>query len=59
MKYRYDIETNYGYGYEVEASYDTLAEANADLKEYEVHCRHYGGYCRIVKRKETDDEEIR
>lgn len=51
-KDRYDIETNYGYGWEVESSYDTYTEAKRDIGEYRIHMVHYGGICRIVKRRE-------
>ena len=51
-KDRWDIETNYGYGWEVECSYDTCAEAKRDIGEYRIHVAHYNGQCRIVKRRE-------
>lgn len=51
-KDRWDIETNYGYGWETESSYDTYAEAKRDISEYRLHMSSYGGMCRIVKRRE-------
>lgn len=46
------IETNYGYGWEVESEYDTYAEAKRDIGEYREHMAHYSGTCKIVHRKE-------
>jgi len=46
------IETNYGYGWEVESEYDTYAEAKRDIGEYREHMAHYGGTCKIVYRRE-------
>ena len=46
---RYDIETNYGYGWEVESSYDDYESALADLKEYILLTQHYGGRVRLVE----------
>ena len=43
------IETNYGW--EVECTYDTKDDALADLKEYCIHVRHYGGMCRVRRVK--------
>ena len=51
-KDRWDIETNYGYGWECESSYYDYREAKADYKEYRFHVAHYGGTCRIAKRRE-------
>ena len=48
----YDIETNYGYGWEVESSYNDLESALADLKEYILLTQSYGGYARIVESEE-------
>lgn len=45
------IQTNYGYGWEDESEYDTYAEAKRDIDEYRIHMVHYGGMCRIVKRR--------
>lgn len=52
---RYDIETNYGYGWEVESSYDDLEAARADLKEYNLLALHYGGHARIVENDESEE----
>lgn len=48
---QWDIETNYGYGWEVESSYDNYKEARADLGEYRLNMAHYGGSCRLVKHR--------
>ena len=48
----YCIETNCGYGWETECTYDTYAEAKADIEEYRRYIRNYFGVCRIVKRRE-------
>ena len=45
------IETNYGYGWEVEATYDTPAEAKRDIHDYRIMTNHNNGICRIVKRR--------
>lgn len=47
---RYDIETNYGYGWDVECSEDTLKEARRTVKEYEENARGLLGI-RIKKRR--------
>ena len=52
---RWDIETNYGYGWEVESEYYDRKEAYRDLKEYRVHVAHYGGSCRVKKRREKKE----
>ena len=49
---KYSIETNYGYGWEVESEYDTLEAAEADLKEYQIMTKAYGGSARIVESEE-------
>lgn len=54
---RYDIETNYGDGWETESSYDTFAEAKEDIEEYRLHMMHYGGAARIRKHREKIDQE--
>lgn len=46
---KYEIETNYGYGWEVESEYDNLEAAEADLKEYILLTQSYGGSARIVE----------
>jgi hypothetical protein len=43
----YIIETNYGYGWEIESSYDTEEDMNKDLPEYQALTQHYGGQCRV------------
>ncbi len=50
---KYAIETNYGYGWEVESEYDTLEAAQADLEEYQLMTKAYGGSARIVESEET------
>lgn len=49
---RWDIEINYGDGYEVECSYDDYKSAKQDYCEYVLHSKHYGAYVRLVKRRE-------
>lgn len=50
---RWDIETNYGYGWDVECSEYTGAEARQTLKEYRENVDAYGiGVSRLVKRRE-------
>lgn len=46
---RWDIETNYGYGWEVEDCEYTRAEAMKRLKEYR---ENVSGLVRLVKRRE-------
>ncbi len=48
---RYDIETNCGYGWEAESSYDTYKEAKRDIAGYREYTAHYGGCARIVHRR--------
>lgn len=48
---QYDIETNCGYGWEVESSYDTYKEAKEDIDGYREYIGAYGGSARIVKRR--------
>lgn len=47
---RYDIETNYGYGWYAECSEDTLREARQRVKEYRENARGLLGI-RIKKRR--------
>ena len=47
---QYDIETNYGYGWEVECSESTLQEARQTKKEYIENARGLIGI-RIRKRR--------
>lgn len=50
---RWEIETNYGHGWEIESSYYNRDEAKTDLLGYRELTAHYGGAARIVKRRET------
>ena len=52
---RWDIETNYGYGWEVESEYYDRKEAYRDLREYKIAVAHYGGSCRVKKRREKKE----
>ena len=45
----WNIELNYGYGWESESEYDNY---EADLKEYKEHAKHYGASVRLVKKRE-------
>ena len=47
----WDLWTNYGYGWEIECSYDKHEDAMRDLKEYRLHMAHYGGSVRLKKRR--------
>ena len=49
---RWDIEMDYGTGWEVEASYYDRKQAKEDFREYQMHVVRYGGSCRIKKRME-------
>lgn len=51
---RWDIETNYGYGWEVENSEYTWADAKRSIKEYRDNIK---GLCRLVKRREKIEQE--
>lgn len=47
---RWDIETNYGYGWEVECSEYTRAEAKRTYREYRDNVQAYGkGLVRLTK----------
>lgn len=48
----YCIETNYGYGWEIESEYNTFKESKADLPEYRIAVRPHFGVARIKKRRE-------
>ena len=48
----WDIETNYGYGWEVESTYDNKADAKMDFSEYKLHTIYYNAQCRIKHRRE-------
>lgn len=50
---RWDIETNYGYGWETECSEYTWAEAKQRLREYRENIR---GAVRLVKRREKKED---
>lgn len=50
---RWDIETNYGYGWEVECSEYTRAEAKRTYREYRDNVQAYGkGLVRLTKHRE-------
>lgn len=50
---RWDIETNYGYGWETENSEYTIADARRSLREYRENIGiGYGASVRMVKRRE-------
>lgn len=49
---RWDIETNYGYGWETECSEYTWPEAKQTLREYRENIR---GAVRLVKRREKKE----
>lgn len=46
------IESNYGYGWEEESTYDDYDAAKADLKEYRIAVSHHFGVCRLNKKRE-------
>lgn len=46
------IESNYGYGWEEESTYDDYDAAKADLSEYRIAVRSHFGVCRLNKRRE-------
>ena len=46
------IESNYGYGWEEESSYDDYDAAKEDLKEYRIAVSHHFGVCRLKKKRE-------
>lgn len=54
---RWDIETNYGYGWECEDSCYDIASARHDFKEYQLLMKTYRGRVRMVKRRERLTEE--
>lgn len=50
---RWDIETNYGYGWEVENSEYTREDARRSLREYRENLQDYGKCSvRMIKRRE-------
>lgn len=54
---RWDIETNYGYGWEVENSEYNRGDAKRSLREYKENLEVYGKCAvRMVKRRERLEE---
>ena len=54
---RWDIETNYGYGWEVENSEYTREDARRSLREYRENLQDYGKCSvRRIKRRERLEE---
>ena len=54
---RWDIETNYGYGWEVECSEYTRAEAKRTYREYRDNVQFYGkGLVRLTKHREHEED---
>ena len=54
---RWDIETNYGYGWEVENSEYTREDARRSLREYSENLQDYGKCSvRMIKRRERLEE---
>ncbi len=54
---RWDIETNYGYGWEVENSEYNRVDAKRSLREYRENLGAYGKCTvRMVKRREKLEE---
>ena len=51
-KDRWDIETNYGTGWEVEDSEYNYDDARRNFAEYLMLVRAYNGRARLVKRRE-------
>lgn len=49
----YVLVSNYGYGWEEEVRYETLAEARNDLKAYRNNCPQYE--YRITKKRERKE----
>lgn len=50
---RWDLETNYGYGWEVEDCEYSVSDARRMLKDYRNNVQAYGrGMVRLVKRRE-------
>lgn len=53
---RWDIETNYGYGLEVENSEYTMKDAKRSIREYRDNLQAYGKCkVRMTKRRERLD----
>ena len=54
---RWDIETNYGDGWEVECSEYTRAEAKRTYREYIDNVQSYGrGFVRLTKHREHKED---
>lgn len=53
---RWDIETNYGYGWDVENSEYTLKDAKRSYREYKENMAAYGCRVRITKHREKIEE---
>lgn len=54
---RWDIETNYGYGWEVENSEYNRVDAKRSLREYRENLESYGKCAvRMIKRREKLEE---
>ncbi|VEJ94993.1 Uncharacterised protein [uncultured Blautia sp.] len=54
---RWDIETNYGYGWEAENSEYNRVDAKRSLREYKENLEAYGKCAvRMVKRRERVEE---
>lgn len=54
---RWDIETNYGDGWEVECSEYTRAEAKRTYREYRDNVQFYGkGLVRLTKHREHKED---
>ncbi len=54
---RWDIETNYGYGWEVENSEYTRTDAKRSLKEYRENLQAYGK-CEVRMTKHRERLEV-
>ena len=54
---RWDIETNYGYGWEVENSEYTRTDAKRSLKEYRENLQAYGK-CEVRMTKHMERLEV-
>ena len=54
---RWDIETNYGYGWEVENSEYTRTDAKRSLKEYSENLQAYGK-CEVRMTKHRERLEV-
>lgn len=56
---RWDIETNYGYGWEVENSEYTREDARRSLQEYRENLQAYGKCdVRMTKHRERLEETV-